>query len=51
MTAMATRCRYIAGGSTTFPEPVFHPLAAPTITGTTITVDLMLQQPTRITRS
>jgi hypothetical protein len=28
---------------------VFHPLAAPTITGTTITVDLMLQQPTRIT--
>jgi hypothetical protein len=40
----------IAGGSTTFPEPVFHPLAAPTITGTTITVDMMLQQPTRITQ-
>jgi len=39
----------VAGGSVTFPEPVFHPLAAPTITGTTITVDLMLQQPTRIT--
>jgi hypothetical protein len=39
----------IAGGSVTFPEPVPHPLAAPTISGTQITVDLMLQQPTRIT--
>jgi hypothetical protein len=45
-----TRLPVIAGGSTTFPEPVFHPLAAPTISGTTITVDLMLQQPTRVTQ-
>lgn len=27
-----------------------HPLAPPTISGTSITVDLMLQQPTRVTR-
>jgi hypothetical protein len=39
----------VAGGSVTFPEPVAHPLGAPTVTGTLITVDLMLQQPTRIT--
>ena len=31
------------------PNPVAHPLAAPVITGDTITVDTMLQQPTRIT--
>jgi hypothetical protein len=31
-------------------NPVAHPLGPPTISGTTITVDLMLQQPTRITR-
>jgi hypothetical protein len=30
--------------------PAAHPLAAPTISGTLITVDLMLQQPTRITQ-
>lgn len=30
-------------------NPVAHPLLAPTVTGTDITVDLMLQQPTRIT--
>lgn len=30
-------------------NPVAHPLGAPAITGTEITVDLMLQQPTRIT--
>jgi hypothetical protein len=39
----------IAGGAAGA-NPVAHPLAAPTITGTTITVDLMLQQPTRITQ-
>ena len=38
----------IAGGAAA--NPVAHPLAAPTITGTNITVDLMLQQPTRITQ-
>lgn len=36
----------IAGGADT---AVAHPLGPPTLTGTTITVDLMLQQPTRIT--
>lgn len=30
-------------------NPVAHPLAAPVVTGNTLTVDLMLQQPTRIT--
>jgi hypothetical protein len=39
----------IAGGSQTFDEPVAHPLGPPVITGTDITVDLMLDQPTRIT--
>lgn len=31
------------------PNPVAHPLAAPTVSGDTVTVDTMLQQPTRIT--
>lgn len=31
------------------PNPVAHPLAAPTISGDVISVDTMLQQPTRIT--
>lgn len=31
-------------------NPVAHPLGPPTITGTEITVDTMLKQPTRITR-
>lgn len=41
-----------AGGAppTQYPAPVSHPLGPPTISGTTITVDLMLQQPTRVTR-
>lgn len=30
-------------------NPVAHPLGAPTYTGSTVTVDTMLQQPTRIT--
>lgn len=32
------------------PNPVLHPLGAPVINGSEITVDMMLQQPTRITR-
>jgi hypothetical protein len=39
----------IAGASTGL-NPVAHPLAAPTVTGTLITVELMLQQPTRVTQ-
>lgn len=31
-------------------NPVTFPLAAPTVTGSTLTVDLALQQPTRVTR-
>ena len=31
------------------PNPVAHPLAAPTISGDMISIDMMLQQPTRIT--
>lgn len=31
------------------PNPVAHPLAAPVVSGDTITIDTMLQQPTRIT--
>ena len=37
----------VFAGST--PNPVAHPLAAPTISGDLVTVDTMLQQPTRIT--
>lgn len=40
------RVPVIAGGST---NPVAHPLGPPTVQDTSITVDLMLQQPTRIT--
>lgn len=32
------------------PSTVAHPLAPPTVSGTTITVDTMLKQPTRITK-
>lgn len=37
----------VFAGST--PNPVAHPLAPPVISGNTITVDTMLQEPTRIT--
>lgn len=40
----------IAGAQTTYPDPVQNPLSAPTITGTTVTVDVLLNQPTRVTR-
>jgi hypothetical protein len=49
--ADGTRIPVIAGGSAplTYPNPVAHPLLAPVVTGTTISVDMMLQQPTRVT--
>src|SRR5690554_2512390 len=42
------RVPVLAGGDGT--NPVAHPLAAPVVSGTEITVDVMLQQPTRITQ-
>jgi hypothetical protein len=33
-----------------YPMPTTHPLGPPTVSGTSITVDTMLQQPTRVTR-
>jgi hypothetical protein len=34
----------------TAPNPVAHPLGAPTVSGTEVTVDQYSQQPTRVTR-
>lgn len=35
----------------TYPNPVAHPLGPPTVSGTTITMDIALNAPTRITRT
>src|SRR5262252_8861493 len=35
----------------TYPNPVAHPLGPPTVSGTTITMDIALNTPTRITRT
>jgi|SRR5262252_7903255 len=35
----------------TYSNPVQHPLNAPTVTGTTMTVDMALKSPTRVTRT
>lgn len=40
----------LAGAQTTYGDPIQNPLAAPTISGTTVTVDVLLNQPTRVTR-
>lgn len=40
----------IAGAQTTYPDAVTNPLSAPTISGTTVTVDFLLNNPTRVTR-
>ena len=40
----------VAGGAIAGANPVSHPLGPPVVTGTTITVDTMLQQPTRVTQ-
>ncbi len=42
----------IAGAQTqtTYPDPIVNPLLGPTVSGTTITVDVLLNQPTRVTR-
>lgn len=41
---------FVAGGSQTFDEPIAHPLGPPIVTDTTITIDMLLNQPTRITQ-
>jgi len=35
----------------TYPNPVAHPLGPPTVSGTTISVDIALNAPTRVTRT
>jgi hypothetical protein len=45
-----TRAREAIEAST-FPNPVAHPLGPPTVSGTTMTVDLALNSPTRVTRA
>lgn len=40
----------IAGAQTVYPSPIQNPLSAPTISGTTVTVDVLLNTPTRVTR-
>lgn len=49
----AKRIAYASAGQRILAEvaaPASHPLAPPTLSGTLMTVDLMLQQPTRVTR-
>jgi hypothetical protein len=41
----------IAGGSpTSYADPITNPLSAPTVSGTSLTIDFFLNNPTRITR-
>lgn len=40
----------LAGGAETYPDAITNPLSAPTVSGTTVTVDFLLQSPTRVTR-
>lgn len=40
----------IHAATTAYPSTTTHPLGPPMVSGTTITVDTMLQQPTRVTR-
>lgn len=47
LTAAAAQVLTAAG---TYPLPVSHPFGPPVVTGTSITVEAMLNQPTRITR-
>jgi hypothetical protein len=35
----------------TYPDAITNPLAPPTVSGTTVTVDFLLQNPTRVTRT
>lgn len=40
----------IAGAQTTYPDAIQNPLGPPTVSGTTVTVDFLLNNPTRVTR-
>ena len=42
---------FIKAAVPSYPNPVAHPLGPPTMSGTTYSVDLALQQPTRVTRT
>lgn len=42
--------RHIRAATIAYPLSTTHPLGPPMVSGTTITVDTMLQQPTRVTR-
>lgn len=37
-------------GAQTYPDAIVNPLAPPTVSGTTVTVDFLLNNPTRVTR-
>lgn len=40
----------MAGAQTTYPDAITNPLGPPTVSGTTVTVDFLLNNPTRVTR-
>jgi hypothetical protein len=40
----------MAGAQTTYPDAIVNPLLAPTVSGTLVTVDFLLNNPTRVTR-
>lgn len=40
----------MAGGTTSYADPISNPLTAPTVSGTTLTIDFYLNNPTRVTR-
>lgn len=40
----------MAGGTTSYPDAIGNPLTAPTVSGTTLTIDFYLNDPTRVTR-
>lgn len=44
------RLPVMAGGAETYPDAITYPMGPPTVSGTTVTVDFMLNNPTRVTR-
>lgn len=41
----------VLAGAQTYPDPTYNPLGPPTVSGTTVTVDFLLNNPTRVTRT